>query len=108
MTTGYAVAILAVTAGCTLLTRWAPFFLWGRRPLPAWVAYLGKMLPAAMMATLVVYCLREVSFTAVVGWLPPLAGVAVTSALHIWRKNTLLSIVAGTLCYMLLLRLPLA
>ena len=57
------------------------------------------------MAMLVVYCLKGISFGGAVGWLPEAISVAVVVALHVWKRNTLLSIVGGTACYMLLIRL---
>ena len=67
--------------------------------------YLGNMLPPAVMATLVVYCLRSTGFSAAAGFLPQLISVAVTAALHRLRRNTMLSVVGGTACYMLLVQL---
>lgn len=98
-------AVLAVAALCTLFTRALPFVLFGRgRPNPM-VLYLGKVLPAAVMAVLVVYCLKGTSFTSPAGFLPQLAGVAAVVALHLWKHIDLLSIAGGTAVYMLLLRL---
>ncbi len=72
-----------------------------------WVAgcVLGAYLPPAIMAILVIYCLKDSSFASLGGWLPQAVGVALTAALHLWRRNTLLSIGVGTAVYMLLLRL---
>ena len=96
--------ILAVAAG-TQLTRWLPFWLFPekRDPPPA-VAYLGRVLPPAMMGLLVVYCLKGVSWTAAPHGAPELIAVAVTAFLHWWRGNVLLSIAAGTAVYMLLVQ----
>ena len=62
-------------------------------------------MPYSVMAMLVVYCLRDISFAAVSGWLPYGVSVAAVALLHIWKRNTLLSIIGGTVCYMLLIRL---
>lgn len=72
-----------------------------------WVAgcVLGAYLPPAIMAILVIYRLKDSSFASLGGWLPQAVGVALTAALHLWRRNTLLSIGVGTAVYMLLLRL---
>ena len=67
--------------------------------------YLGHVLPAAMMGLLVVYCLKGVTLTAAPYGIPELIGVAVTAGLHLWRRNTLLSIAAGTVVYMVLVQL---
>ena len=100
--------ILAVAAG-TQLTRWLPFWLFPekKRP-PAVVTYLGKVLPPAMMGLLVVYCLRNVDIAAAPHGLPELIALAVVTALHLWKRNVLLSIGAGTVVYMLLVQLVFA
>ena len=69
------------------------------------VRYLGKILPTAIIATLTVYCLRGASFGSLGGFAPSLIAVAVTVALHLWKRNTLISVVGGTACYMLLVQL---
>ena len=68
------------------------------------VSYLGKVLPVAIMATLVVYCLRSTTFTSAGGFLPQFIAVAVTAALHLWKQNTLISVFAGTVIYMCLVQ----
>ena len=69
------------------------------------VCTFAERLPPAVMATLVVYCLRSTDFSAAAGFLPQLISVAVTVALHLLRRNTMLSVVVGTACYMLLVQL---
>lgn len=99
-------AIVAVASLCTILVRALPFVLFGRSGTPGrGVLYLGRVLPPAVMAILVVYCLKATSFSAVSGYLPQLVAVAAVVALHLWRRNTLLSIAGGTAVYMILLRL---
>ena len=100
-----AIAIIAVCAACTFLERWLPWLLFGRRAVPKVVEYLGKILPMAVMVSLLVYCLRGMQFTAAGAWVPQVIAVGVTAGLHWWRRNTLLSIAAGTVCYMLLVQL---
>lgn len=97
--------LILVCAGVTIALRALPFLALGRggQP-PALVHRLGERLPPAVMAILVVYCLRSTSFAALSGWVPALAAGAATVALHVWRRNTLLSIAGGTLLYMLLIR----
>lgn len=99
-----AVAIIALV---TALTRFLPFFAFGGgRKTPKIVEKLGGLLPYAIMGMLVVYCLKGMSFTAGVGgFLPEIISVLVVSLIYIWRRNTLLSIIAGTVCYMLLVQL---
>lgn len=99
-------AIVAVASLCTILVRALPFVLFGRSGSPGrGVLYLGRVLPPAVMAILVVYCLRSTGFAAAADFAPQLAAVAVVVLLHLWRRNTLLSIAGGTAVYMILLRL---
>ena len=99
-----AVYVIAVTALVTMLTRFLPFAVFGKRPLPRVVVYLGRVLPPAIMAALVVYCLKDIDLTAFPFGLAQLISVAVTALVHLWRRNTLLSIALGTACYMVLIR----
>lgn len=92
----YAVALIAVCAGITLLERAFPFLIFRRREVPPSVRYLGRVLPMAIISVLIVYCLKDVSFAADGDALPRLAACAVTILLHLWKKNTLLSIFGGT------------
>ena len=98
-------ALVSVMAAVTFLTRALPFLLFGRGGEPPKVVlYLGQFLPPAVIAMLIVYCYRETSFTQLSGWLPGLiAGLAVV-ALHVWKKNDMLSIVGGTILYMVLVQ----
>ena len=95
-----------VIAAVTAALRFIPFLVFSSgRKTPDIILYLGKFLPYAIMAMLVVYCLKGVNlFTAPFG-LPERIGVAVVVILHIWKRNTLLSIAGGTVCYMLLVQL---
>lgn len=105
MTTTQAIASVAVMAAVTFLTRVLPFLLFGRGgKVPAVVLYLGKCLPAAVIAMLIVYCLRGITFTAPSGWLPSLIAAAAVVVLHLWKKNNLLSILGGTVLYMVLVQ----
>ena len=98
-------AMVAVMAAATFLTRALPFLLFGRGGEPPKVVlYLGRFLPPAVIAMLIVYCYRGMSFTEPSGWLPGLiAGVTVV-VLHVWKKNDMLSIVGGTVLYMVLVQ----
>lgn len=104
MTDRYLWAAVAVMALVTALLRFLPFLTLGKREPPAWLDTLGKRLPYAIMGMLVVYCLKDVSVLTLGGWLPALIACAVVAGLYIWRRNTLLSIVAGTVCYMILVQ----
>ena len=80
--------ILTMTAG-TMATRFLPFLLLGdKRQTPPFIAYLGKVLPYAIMGMLVVYCLKGVTFTSVAGFAPSLIACLVVGALYVWKRNT--------------------
>lgn len=98
------IMILALAAG-TQLTRWLPFWLFpeNRRP-PAVVLYLGRVLPPAVMGLLVVYCLRNIQFSAPPHGVAEILSVAAVALLHRWRGNVLLSIAGGTALYMVLVQ----
>ena len=105
MTKGFVIASIAVMAVVTFLTRALPFLLFGRgNRAPRVVLYLGKYLPPAVIAMLIVYCLRGVSFASASGWAPSLIAAAVVVVLHLWKKNNLLSILGGTVLYMVLVQ----
>lgn len=94
--------IALVTAGL----RFLPFLIFGEnRKTPPLVTYLGQVLPYAIMGMLVVYCLKDVSFVSGSFGIPEAIGCAAVALLHIWKRNTLLSIGAGTVLYMLLVQL---
>ena len=101
----YNIAMIAVTALVTAATRFLPFLIFGeKRKTPAIITYLGKVLPCAIMGMLVVYCLKEVSVLAYPYGLPEILGIAFVAALHLWKRNSLLSIGAGTVFYMVLVQ----
>lgn len=101
----YPAAVIAVMTAVTFLTRALPFLLFdrGQEP-PRVILYLGRVLPPAVMAMLVVYCLRGMDFSAAPGWLPQVIGVGAVVFLHKWKHNTLLSIFGGTILYMVLVQ----
>ena len=96
---------IALIAAVTAALRFAPFLLLGNRKPPKAVVALGNVLPYAVMGMLVVYCLKDVSLTQTPHGLPELISILVVGVLYIWRRNTLLSIVCGTACYMALVQL---
>ncbi len=97
--------IISMVALATQITRWTPFLVFsGGRKLPRVVEDLGRLLPPAMMGLLVVYSLRNTDLLTGSHGLPEAIAVAVTAGLHLWRRSTLLSILAGTAVYMLLVQ----
>lgn len=102
----YNIWMIVVMALATMATRFLPFLIFGEhRKTPPLITYLGKVLPCAVMGMLVVYCLKDVSFLSSPFGLPELIGIAIVALLHLWKRNSLLSIGVGTVCYMLLVQL---
>ena len=102
----YILSAILVMAGGTILLRFLPFlFFGGRAKTPEFIEYLGKVLPYAIMGMLVVYCLKGTSFDFVINWLPTCVGVVLTAVIQIWKRNTIYSILAGTVVYMVLIRI---
>ena len=100
----YPLAVIGVIAVVTWALRAFPCLLFGNRPLPKVIRYLGKALPPAIMTVLVIYCLRDISFSQSPFGIPELAACALVVILQAVRKNMYLSIIAGTVCYMVLIR----
>jgi len=102
----HAILVIAVTSVVTAVLRFIPFLIFGgKRETPAYISYLGRLLPYAVMAMLVVYCLRNISFAAAPFGVPELMSCAVVALLHVWKRSSILSILGGTVCYMLLVQL---
>ena len=92
-------------AAVTFLTRALPFLLFDRGDHPPrMVLYLGQVLPPAIIAMLIVYCLKGMSFATPAGWLPMLLSGLVAIALHLWKSNDLISIFGATALYMVLVQ----
>ena len=101
----YSLAMILIIALVTMALRFIPFFIFsGDRPVPKFVTYLGRVLPYSIMAMLVVYCLKSISFVKAPSGLPELISVALVAVLHVWKRNTLFSIICGTVCYMVLIQ----
>lgn len=101
----YSAIIVAVIAAVTIILRFAPFLIFGgKRKTPEIVTYLGKVLPFAIMGMLVVFCLKGVSPTVYPYGLPELIACVLVVILHVWKRSTLLSIIGGTACYMILIQ----
>lgn len=104
ITTQQLITIGMVIIG-TVLTRFIPFLVFpAGKTTPQYIQYLGKVLPAAVFGLLVVYCLKNVSLLAGSHGIPEMIGIAVVVGLHLWKRQMLLSIAGGTICYMLLVQ----
>ena len=105
MTLVQEIITIGLCALATMLTRFLPFLVFrADKPTPKYIRYLGKALPAAIFGMLVVYCLKNVDVTAGAHGVPELLAIAVVTGLHLWKRNMLLSIGGGTVCYMLLVQ----
>ena len=102
----YNLIMIAVMTLVTMATRFLPFLIFGEKhKTPQGILYLGKVLPCAIMGMLVVYCLKDVAPLSFPYGLPELLGIAAVAGLHIWKRNSLLSIGVGTVFYMGLVQL---
>ena len=100
------VLLIVVAVLVTMATRFLPFLIFGEnRKTPSIIEYLGKVLPFAIMGMLVIYCLKDISLLRFPYGLPELLACAAVVVLHVWKRNSLLSIGGGTVCYMLLVQL---
>ena len=97
-----AILILTMSAG-TILTRFLPFLAF-RKHTPQYVSYLGRVLPPAIIGMLVIYCLKDITPAVHPFGIPELIAAACTAGLQAWRRNSLVSILAGTVIYMVLTR----
>ena len=105
MHNSHAIITIAIAALVTAALRFLPFLIFGEnKKTPAIVTYLGQVLPFAIMGMLVVYCLKDVSLASMPFGIPEAIGCAAVAGLHVWKRNTLISIGGGTLIYMLLVQ----
>lgn len=105
MTLTQQIITIALCVAGTMLTRFLPFLIFSsKKSTPAFIQYLGKALPAAIFGMLVVYCLKNVDVLGGSHGLPELIAILVTVGLHLWKRQMLLSIAGGTVCYMVLLQ----
>lgn len=105
MTLTQQIVTIAMCVLATLLTRFLPFVVFrANKPTPKYIQYLGKVLPGAIFAMLIVYCLKDVSIFEGSHGLPELIAIAITVVLHLWKRQMILSIAAGTISYMLLIQ----
>lgn len=106
MTLTQEIIIIALCALATMCTRFLPFLIFrSDKPTPKYIRYLGKALPAAIFGMLVVYCLKNVNVLSGSHGLPEGLAILLVVMLHLWKRNMLLSIGGGTVCYMLLVQL---
>ena len=104
MTTTHLIIMIVAAAVYTFATRLFPFALFGgKKEVPKFIKYLGDVLPVAILGILIVYCLKDFENGDINYILPQIICVALTALIHLWKRNTLLSIAVGTITYMLLI-----
>ena len=106
MTTPQIIITIASVVAATMLTRFLPFIIFpAGKPTPKYIVYLGRVLPPAIFGMLVIYCLKDVTILSGSHGIPELISIATVVGLHLWKRQMLLSIFVGTVCYMLLVQL---
>ena len=105
MTFKQQIITVALIILATVIMRFLPFVLFpDNKPTPKFIRYLGTVLPAAVFGLLMIYALKGVSLLQGSHGIPELIAIVITAAVHLWKKQMLLSISAGTICYMLLVQ----
>lgn len=106
MTLTQQVITVAMVVLGTAVTRFLPFLLFpAGKKTPEYIRYLGRVLPAAVFGLLVIYSLKDVELLSGSHGIPELISIAVVAALHVWKRQMLLSIAGGTVCYMVLVQM---
>ena len=106
MTTTHIFISIALLTSGTMLTRFLPFIIFREKTQPPkFIQYLGNVLPAAIFSMLVVYCLKNVQLLGGSHGLPEFIAIGITTVLHLWKRQILLSIAGGTVAYMLLVQM---
>lgn len=105
MTLTQEIVTIALCAFGTMITRFLPFIVFrSDKPTPKYIQYIGNALPPAIFGMLVIYCLKDVSLLGGSHGIPEAIAIVAVIALHLWKRNMLLSIAGGTVCYMLLVQ----
>lgn len=106
MTLAQKIIIIGMAVLGTAMTRFLPFLVFpGDKPVPKYIQYLGRVLPSAVFGLLVIYCLRDVNILSGSHGIPELISNAAVAGLHLWKRQMLLSIAGGTVCYMMLVQM---
>ncbi len=100
----HSAVLIAVMSIMTILTRFLPFVVF-RKETPGYISYLGRVLPPAIIAMLVVYCLKDITPAAHPFGIPELIAVVCVAAVQVWKRNSLISILSGTVIYMVLIQM---
>lgn len=106
MTLTQQIVTIALCVLGTMATRFIPFVIFSENKVtPAFVQYIGRQLPSAVFGMLIIYCLKDVSFASGTHGIPELISIVITMVLHKWKRQMLISIAGGTVCYMILIHL---
>ena len=102
----HAIVVLIAMGAVTLATRILPVLIFGRgEKVPDYIMYLGRVVPYTAMGLLIVYCLRNISLSDAPHGLPEVIALGIVSGTYLWKRNTILSVVIGTVIYMLMVQL---
>lgn len=104
VTAPHTLLLIAVIALVTLLLCALPFILFRSGHTPSIVTYLGRVMPPAVIGMLVIYCFADIDFTRWQAFAPTIIAALIVVILHVWKKNSLLSIGVGTVSYMLMIQ----
>lgn len=105
MTLPQQIIIIAMVSLGTMITRFLPFIVFpAGKETPKYIRYLGKVLPAAVFGMLVIYSLKDISLFTGSHGIPEMISILLVAGLHFWKRQMLLSIAGGTICYMLLIQ----
>ena len=99
-----AAVLIAAMSIVTILLRFLPFIVF-RKQTPQYISYLGKVLPPAIIGMLVIYCLKDITPLIHPFGIPELIAGACVAAIHVWKRNSIISILAGTIIYMVLVQM---
>lgn len=105
ISTSQAILVIVICGAITGLERVLPFLVFRRKNPPEIIAYVGKTLPMAIMAIMIIFCFKNISFDEAANFAPQLIAGAVTFATHLWKRNMILTIIVGTVLYMILVQL---
>ena len=101
----YTLSAILIMAVVTFGTRVAPFIFFGKdKATPKYIVYIGNYLPPAVMAMLIIYCLRNIKLFMFPFGIPEIIGIIIVAILHIWKRNNLISILGGTVVYMIIVQ----
>ena len=96
--------LIAVMSFVTILIRFLPFLVF-RKQTPKYISYLGRVLPPAIIGMLVIYCLKDITISVQPFGIPELIAASCVVGVQAWKRNSLISILTGTVIYMVLIQL---